>query len=409
MAPRWMAALIWRLPPRSRRWRLVLPELTGIGAMPPARGSLAAGGERCAPAISPISFPAGKGPKPTPASNCGASCATRAEISTPSASTAPVSSRRRRSSSRAILTRAVCSVRARRRPIAPDHFFETRPLPGSLSSGQRSCRCQSRSLLIATRLRTSRSRWSTSSRRSSSGPASCAAGSPSRPSRNAARATANASIASDLPRLRAPRRASAISFVATRITRSPLRQQKPLQRTRDMPAVLKRPNPLLAHRTRPIEQRDKAPLADRDRLLTEHLAGCRDDRRDRVRTLVHVCTEHNHSRCPFTSTEADSPADTACWGRYHAPIKSRRDVPDQRRATQQKQVRPNGRQPQRESARRQPESPLAAGRHRAPIQTASLDALAPLCRASRRGLLDIVMSGADDGGLHFEVARLRAW
>src|SRR3954470_20653518 len=99
----------------------------------------------------------------------------------------------------------------------------------------------------------------------------------------------------------------------------------------------------------------------------------------------------------------------ACWGRCHAPIKSRRDVPDQRRATQQKQVRPNRRQPQRESARRQPESPLAAGRHRAPIQTASLDALAPLCRASRRGLLDIVMSGADDGVLHFEVARLRAW
>ena len=24
-----MVALIWRLPPRSRRWRLVLPELTG--------------------------------------------------------------------------------------------------------------------------------------------------------------------------------------------------------------------------------------------------------------------------------------------------------------------------------------------------------------------------------------------
>ena len=34
-AMRWMAALIWRLPPRSRRWRLVLPELTGIGLLPP--------------------------------------------------------------------------------------------------------------------------------------------------------------------------------------------------------------------------------------------------------------------------------------------------------------------------------------------------------------------------------------
>jgi hypothetical protein len=44
-AMRWIAVLIWRLPPRSRRWRLVLPELTGIGAMPPARASLGVGGE----------------------------------------------------------------------------------------------------------------------------------------------------------------------------------------------------------------------------------------------------------------------------------------------------------------------------------------------------------------------------
>jgi hypothetical protein len=45
------------------------------------------------------------------------------------------------------------------------------------------------------------------------------------------------------------------------------------------------------------------------------------------------------------------PADTACWGRCHAPIKSRRNIPDRRRATQRKVVRPNGRQPERESAR----------------------------------------------------------
>jgi hypothetical protein len=40
-----MAVLIWRLPPRSRRWRLVLPELTGIGAIPPGAGQLGVGGE----------------------------------------------------------------------------------------------------------------------------------------------------------------------------------------------------------------------------------------------------------------------------------------------------------------------------------------------------------------------------
>ena len=44
---RWMVALIWRLPPRSRRWRLVLPELTGIGATPAARASLASVLKRC--------------------------------------------------------------------------------------------------------------------------------------------------------------------------------------------------------------------------------------------------------------------------------------------------------------------------------------------------------------------------
>jgi hypothetical protein len=51
---------------------LVLPELTGIGAIPPARASLASLAKRCAPAISPISLPAASGPKPGSASNRGA-------------------------------------------------------------------------------------------------------------------------------------------------------------------------------------------------------------------------------------------------------------------------------------------------------------------------------------------------
>jgi hypothetical protein len=52
MAMRWMAALIWRLPPRSRRWRSVRPELAGIGAMPAALASLASVENRSAPAIA---------------------------------------------------------------------------------------------------------------------------------------------------------------------------------------------------------------------------------------------------------------------------------------------------------------------------------------------------------------------
>ena len=38
---RWIVALIWRLPPRSRRCRLVLAELTGVGATPAARARVA--------------------------------------------------------------------------------------------------------------------------------------------------------------------------------------------------------------------------------------------------------------------------------------------------------------------------------------------------------------------------------
>src|SRR5918999_1642776 len=69
---RWMVALIWRLPPRSSRWRLVLPELTGIGATPAARASLASEENRSTPAISPTSLAAVNGPRPGSPSSCGA-------------------------------------------------------------------------------------------------------------------------------------------------------------------------------------------------------------------------------------------------------------------------------------------------------------------------------------------------
>ena len=72
IARRCSAQLSWRLPPRSRRWRLVLPEEAGIGAAPPVRASLASVAKRSAPAISPISFAAVSGPQPRSASSCGA-------------------------------------------------------------------------------------------------------------------------------------------------------------------------------------------------------------------------------------------------------------------------------------------------------------------------------------------------
>src|SRR6478672_8125882 len=68
---RWMAALIWRLPPRSRRCRSVGPELAGMGAMPAARASLASEAKRSAPAISPTSLAAVSGPQPGSATSWG--------------------------------------------------------------------------------------------------------------------------------------------------------------------------------------------------------------------------------------------------------------------------------------------------------------------------------------------------
>jgi hypothetical protein len=70
-------------------------------------------------------------------------------------------------------------------------------------------------------VRTSRSRWSTSSRRSNSRPASAAVGKVSIPTPSAARATEIASMRSDLPRSRLERRVPAIKRVDTRTTRSP--------------------------------------------------------------------------------------------------------------------------------------------------------------------------------------------
>jgi hypothetical protein len=60
---------------------LVLPGLTGIGATPAARASLASLLKRWAPAISPMSLAAVRGPKPGWVSSCGATWATRSAIS----------------------------------------------------------------------------------------------------------------------------------------------------------------------------------------------------------------------------------------------------------------------------------------------------------------------------------------
>ena len=121
---------------------------------------------------------------------------------------------------------------------------------------------------------------------SSSTPASCADGSASMPSRSAARATASASMRSDLPRSRPARRASLISFVATRTTRSPLASRNRSKEPDTCRQSSKRPDPLAAEAARPVQQREKPGIADLDRLLA---AAPRRSPRRSPRRCVTAC------------------------------------------------------------------------------------------------------------------------
>ena len=76
-------------------------------------------------------------------------------------------------------------------------------------------------------------------------------------------------------------------------------EQEPLEGARDVPAVLQRPDPLVAQPARPVQRRGEPALTDLDRLVAQQLAGARGDRGDRVRALVHVRTEHDHGPRPF--------------------------------------------------------------------------------------------------------------
>ena len=128
------------------------------GAEPAVRASLASLAKRVTPAISPSSLAAVRTPQPRSASSLGASTVTRSASSASRPLMVRVSSRMRRSSSRAIRTRALCSARVRRPPTRVCQLEAARARSGISVSGQRSCRCQRRSLLSAVRCATSRSR-----------------------------------------------------------------------------------------------------------------------------------------------------------------------------------------------------------------------------------------------------------
>jgi len=134
------------------------PELAGIGAIRAARASVASVAKRSAPASRRRAWPRLSGSQPRSATTLGATWAITSAISISSALMVSVSSRTRRSSSRAMRARIVRSARAKRGAILLVHFFDNNAPAGNASPGPRSRRFHSSVPLSATRVRTRRSR-----------------------------------------------------------------------------------------------------------------------------------------------------------------------------------------------------------------------------------------------------------
>src|SRR3954447_16526855 len=143
-----------------------------------------------------------------------------------------------------------------------------------------------------------------------------------------------------------------------------------------MPAVLQRPHPLAIEAARPDHQRREPAGTDRDRLVPEQLTARTVDRRDRVRALVRVRPEHDHDLVHVLShADAGRPADTACLGRCHAPIKSRRTSrPATSDTTKGSQTTPADSLKESQLAARSGPSPRRRTSPTPRIKTASLEA-----------------------------------
>jgi hypothetical protein len=155
--------------------------------------------------------------------------------------------------------------------------------------------------------------------------------------------------------------------------------EKSLQRPGHVPAVLKRPHTVAVEASRPLQQGAEPAIADRGRSLAEPLAGGGRDRRDRVRTLVSVRAEHDHCRRPPLEAQGRTSGGHGLLEAVPRIDQVTPDIPDRRRATQQKESQALAR------ADSLHESQLAARSGRSPprrtsptsrIQTASLDAIA---------------------------------
>ena len=120
-----------------------------------------------------------------------------------------------------------------------------------------------------------------------------------------------------------------------------------------MSAVLQRPRPISVNSARRDEHLLETASADLDGRFAQQRAGRGIDCGDGVRTLVHVGTEHDHGSRPSLRSASWKLGGHGLLRALPRSYQVTPNIPDRRRATQQKEVRPApGRQPQRESARR---------------------------------------------------------
>ncbi len=170
------------------------------------------------------------------------------------------------------------------------------------------------------------SRWSTSSRTSRSGPSRRAVGKFG--SLSAARATASASIGSDLPNERALLRALAISFGGTRTIRSPAASRSRSSRRerwrQSSTAHDRSPLCLAAHAT----SSRWSPLV----VPVVRCASCRPWASTNTTVCERLCASipiitMRLSLLPLEGLARDRSAGISQLGRCHAPLKPRRPVP----------------------------------------------------------------------------------
>ncbi|CFD65874.1 Uncharacterised protein [Mycobacterium tuberculosis] len=244
------AALSWRLPERlSRIWPAVLPDHTGMGATAAWQAKAASLLNRVTPAASPTILAAVSSAQPGISSSAGATWWTRALMRWARVLISPVSRMMSVSSARASSATNPGWVSSQVRRACWCLAASSERAAGA-RSGSSSWTSQRNRLIADVRWATRTSRRSVNNFNSRDVSSWVARG--RSVSRSTARATASASIGSDLPRLRADLRVWAISLVGTRTTcwpaasRSRSRRADMLRQS-SMPQISSRPNCSRAH------------------------------------------------------------------------------------------------------------------------------------------------------------------